>query len=372
MPTSAVGIFFEVFGSAKAVERNGMNWLILTEQTENPGFRETVPSLSSTLSSPRSPVISWQCLPAGQTLAEAADVAGFIQNASADAVVLSHCLTTVESLQSLAKTAATFSGNEVLWQPKTANSLADFLVQQLGLSLACLLHPLWESGTLIVPGKFFSKLPTPRASLLQQILFWNLPAATVDSCPIDWSEETVFLPPLVPTLSRAGRSQLLLTEQADDWLPTEYSRKSPEFSAIQAGLFLWLDELDLAHAHAQAVEYTGKHRAGDYWHAIVHRREPDPSNSKYWYRQVGSHPVYPALKQQAEALAGAMEQTADSHYQRLWTGSHWEPGLFVDFCSRCSPGSTADLFARRLQAIEMILLLRQTLRDAAGACGITT
>ncbi len=33
-----------------------------------------------------------------------------------------------------------------------------------------------------------------------------------------------------------------------------------------------------------------------YWHAIVHRREPDPGNSGYWFRQVGEHPIFPALR----------------------------------------------------------------------------
>jgi hypothetical protein len=28
-----------------------------------------------------------------------------------------------------------------------------------------------------------------------------------------------------------------------------------------------------------------------FWHAIMHRREPDAANSKHWWRQVGTLPV---------------------------------------------------------------------------------
>ena len=57
--------------------------------------------------------------------------------------------------------------------------------------------------------------------------------------------------------------------------------------ALQAGLWLYVDELDRSHEISQ-----GMHNAtGSYWHAIMHRREGDFSNSKYWYRNAGSHPA---------------------------------------------------------------------------------
>jgi hypothetical protein len=34
----------------------------------------------------------------------------------------------------------------------------------------------------------------------------------------------------------------------------------------------------------------------------MHRREPDPSNSKYWWRKVASHPVLDQLRKKAPAL----------------------------------------------------------------------
>ena len=58
--------------------------------------------------------------------------------------------------------------------------------------------------------------------------------------------------------------------------------------AVKAGLHLLND--DLARSHALAQEHEGD-KTCDYWHAIVHRREGDFDNAKYWLRQVGRHPV---------------------------------------------------------------------------------
>ena len=52
---------------------------------------------------------------------------------------------------------------------------------------------------------------------------------------------------------------------------------------IEALAWLYLDDLDRAHAVCQAMpDPTGAHL-----HAIVHRREGDFSNALYWYRRAG-------------------------------------------------------------------------------------
>lgn len=61
--------------------------------------------------------------------------------------------------------------------------------------------------------------------------------------------------------------------------------------ALQAGLWMYVDELTRSHDLSQAIASPG----GSYWHAIMHRREGDYGNSKYWYRQLGTHPVWSEL-----------------------------------------------------------------------------
>ena len=86
--------------------------------------------------------------------------------------------------------------------------------------------------------------------------------------------------------------------------------------ALQAGLWLYVDELDRSHAISQ-----GMHNAtGSYWHAIMHRREGDFSNSKYWYRNAGAHP----------AMAG------------------FDPYAFVDGVARAD-GDSEELVAQQQQ-----------------------
>jgi hypothetical protein len=59
--------------------------------------------------------------------------------------------------------------------------------------------------------------------------------------------------------------------------------------AGKACLHLLNDDIARSHEIAQSQEGVATF---DYVHAIVHRREGDYSNSKYWFRQVGTHPVW--------------------------------------------------------------------------------
>jgi hypothetical protein len=57
--------------------------------------------------------------------------------------------------------------------------------------------------------------------------------------------------------------------------------------ALVSGLWLYVDELDRSHVVSQGIDDA----TGSFWHGIMHRREGDFSNSHYWFRKVGTHPV---------------------------------------------------------------------------------
>ena len=61
--------------------------------------------------------------------------------------------------------------------------------------------------------------------------------------------------------------------------------------ACLAGLWLRFDFLDESHAISQEI----KTPTGSFWHGIMHRREPDYDNAKYWFHRVGEHPVFAPL-----------------------------------------------------------------------------
>jgi len=87
------------------------------------------------------------------------------------------------------------------------------------------------------------------------------------------------LPPLLPT---AAFDPALRTEI--DSLPAP--------ALVRAVLHLMND--DLAHSHPIVQKLEGDPSA-DYCHAIIHRREGDFSNSKYWIRRAAGHPLLAEL-----------------------------------------------------------------------------
>ncbi|MCS6864940.1 MAG: hypothetical protein RMJ56_06115 [Gemmataceae bacterium] len=108
--------------------------------------------------------------------------------------------------------------------------------------------------------------------------------------------------------------------------------------ACAAGLWLRFDFLDEAHAISQADESDPER---NFWHAILHRREPDAWNSKYWFRRVGHHPVLEQLRQAAPRVGYAYSS----------------PEAFVDFCEHVrNSGSDAEATAQRVQQLEWDLL----------------
>jgi hypothetical protein len=90
---------------------------------------------------------------------------------------------------------------------------------------------------------------------------------------------------------------------------------SVDFRACQAALWLSYNFLAEAHAISQEIDTP----EGSYWHAIVHRREPDADNAKYWFRRVGQHPIFRELANTASRLGYPSEPD-------------WDPFAFVDAC----------------------------------------
>jgi hypothetical protein len=124
--------------------------------------------------------------------------------------------------------------------------------------------------------------------------------------------------------------------------------------AVQAGILQLHDFLDESHSVAQECGS----RDGDYWHAIMHRREPDSSNSKYWFRRVGVHPVFPELTPVAAPVLKSVGEPIEGE---------WDPFAFVDLCDRArrEEGSPLDEAARRVQFAEMLLLLKHCAEQAS-------
>ncbi len=83
--------------------------------------------------------------------------------------------------------------------------------------------------------------------------------------------------------------------------------------ACLAGLWLLHDFLDESHTISQSIDTL----EGSYWHGIMHRREPDYENAKYWFRRVPVHPLYAPLACAAHELAVAAAPDARADFCAL-------------------------------------------------------
>lgn len=173
------------------------------------------------------------------------------------------------------------------------------------------------------------------------------------------------LAPDVPGSTRQWLKSHLEAGSPEELVPKASSRA--DANALRAGLLQIHDYLEESHELSQSIEGEGRHSAGDYWHAIMHRREPDYGNSKYWFRHVGQHPIFEPLRNAVDQMLKESGNSASHHARKkLLSKGHWDPLAFVDFCQECAKGNDPEWtrIAEEIQWREMRLLLEQTCRDA--------
>ena len=174
------------------------------------------------------------------------------------------------------------------------------------------------------------------------------------------------LPTLVPQKAWSSELTDALEATSVDELFEGASLKNTTFGeAIKSGLLLWNDALDESHNISQGLG----DQTGSYWHGIMHRREPDYPNSKYWFGRVGTHPIFPALRERTLELFQETSNPSEALVEigrTIEAQDAWDAYQFIDWCQAAEGDANSDVtrFLQQVQAEEIKLLLAYSYRNA--------
>jgi hypothetical protein len=111
--------------------------------------------------------------------------------------------------------------------------------------------------------------------------------------------------------------------------------KPRNFALVRGGLLYALDAIDEAHKIFQ----DSPSDLGSYWHGVMHRREGDFDNARYWFRRAGVLPFF-----------GELHHAASEYSALMARQSNWDPYVFTGECEQARYGETSSL--KQLAALQ--------------------
>lgn len=128
-----------------------------------------------------------------------------------------------------------------------------------------------------------------------------------------------------------------LTKDAEDAIIAGAPIGVPKaFAVVRGGLLYGLDDLAGCHEFFQDT-------ANDlvsYWHGMMHRREADFDNARYWFRRSGTLPFFETLHHRAALISADLAKQPS-----------WDPYLFTGQCEQ-------QRFGADFEGTELIQLQR--------------
>ncbi len=156
---------------------------------------------------------------------------------------------------------------------------------------------------------------------------------------------TTELPELGPG-PRAGVLSIAEVKQRAEVVASAGGLSADTAAVLRALALLWHDHHDVAHGIVQDMPSAD----AAYVHAILHRREPDYLNAKYWFRRVGQHPCCAALA--AAVVNICREEGASELATVLGPDTRWNAMAFVDACEAVAGELSESAKARALRKIQ--------------------
>lgn len=158
---------------------------------------------------------------------------------------------------------------------------------------------------------------------------------------------------------RANRDPLPMLE--DRLRQIFFEAKIPESAQplIRSLVLLWHDYLDQSHSISQDIQSAD----GSFLHGIMHRREPDYENAKYWFHRVREHPCFPDIATRAEKILH--DANATNLKTKLIHAGNWDAFAFVNACENAllKNDKASITLLKQIQEIEFITLLEHFLRE---------
>lgn len=158
---------------------------------------------------------------------------------------------------------------------------------------------------------------------------------------------------------RPGRE---LSKSLEEKLAAIFSETDVSSSSrplVRSLVLLWHDYLDESHSISQDIHSAD----GSFLHGIMHRREPDYGNAKYWFHRVGEHPSFPVIAERSGNVLDAAN-AVELKSKLIHADGCWDAFAFVDACESAlleKDKPTISLL-QQIQKIEFETLLEHFLR----------
>ena len=165
------------------------------------------------------------------------------------------------------------------------------------------------------------------------------------------SLNAIFNTPSPPALGPERRADALPLSELENDLESAVSQSGvsgDNADLVRSAALLWHDHLDASHTLSQDIRSSD----GSFLHGIMHRREPDYPNAKYWFNRVGTHDAFPEIFNRAKTI---LTGTSLAHLVK----SEWDPFALVDSVSQAGSSSAEYELLQQVQQIEFEVLLNR-------------
>ncbi len=156
---------------------------------------------------------------------------------------------------------------------------------------------------------------------------------------------------LCPTEPLDWSLSMKVRDASDEEIAGDATISQPaKWQLVRGALLYAVDALDPAHRIFQDEASD----LGSYWHGMMHRREADFDNARYWFRRAGRLPFFPRVQDAAREHSSVIARQPD-----------WDPYLFTGECEQARFGAvekTPELTA--VQRAEWETLLEYCWREA--------